>query len=140
MRCGRWVARRNNSAATACRRRSAISIGSAQDDLTRRYEELSAHYGMTPSRNNRGVAHERTNPAISPNTVPSQAAHRKILRSSSSLRAQSSSMQLSQLLPQRHSDHPSASIDFALRVARRRRGIAPGVGADVVDGVGRGGG
>jgi hypothetical protein len=30
----------------------------AQDDLTRRYEELYAHYGMTPSRNNRGLAHE----------------------------------------------------------------------------------
>ena len=30
----------------------------AQADLTRRYEELCAHYGMTPSRNNRGLAHE----------------------------------------------------------------------------------
>jgi hypothetical protein len=30
----------------------------AQDDLTRRYEELCAHYGVTPSRNNPGVAHE----------------------------------------------------------------------------------
>jgi transposase InsO family protein len=30
----------------------------AQEDLTRRYEELCAYYGMTPSRNNRGVAHE----------------------------------------------------------------------------------
>jgi len=30
----------------------------AQDDLTRRYEELCAHYGMTASRNNPGVAHE----------------------------------------------------------------------------------
>ena len=30
----------------------------AREDLTRRYEELCAHYGMTPSRNNRGVAHE----------------------------------------------------------------------------------
>jgi hypothetical protein len=30
----------------------------AQDDLTRRYEELCAHYGMTPTRNNRGLAHE----------------------------------------------------------------------------------
>jgi len=30
----------------------------AQDDLTRRYEELCAHYGMTPTRNNLGVAHE----------------------------------------------------------------------------------
>jgi transposase InsO family protein len=29
-----------------------------QEDLTRRYEELCAHYGMTPSRNNRGLAHE----------------------------------------------------------------------------------
>ena len=30
----------------------------AQADLTRRYEELCTHYGMTPSRNNPGVAHE----------------------------------------------------------------------------------
>jgi transposase InsO family protein len=29
-----------------------------QEDLTRRYEELCSHYGMTPSRNNRGLAHE----------------------------------------------------------------------------------
>ena len=27
-------------------------------DLTRRYDALCAHYGMTPSRNNRGIAHE----------------------------------------------------------------------------------
>jgi transposase InsO family protein len=30
----------------------------AQEDLTRRYAELCAHYGMTPSRNNPGIAHE----------------------------------------------------------------------------------
>jgi len=30
----------------------------AQADLTRRYEALCAHYGMTPTRNNTGVAHE----------------------------------------------------------------------------------
>jgi transposase InsO family protein len=30
----------------------------AQDDLTRRYQELCAHYGMMPTRNNPGVAHE----------------------------------------------------------------------------------
>ena len=30
----------------------------AREDLTRRYEELCAHYGMRPTRNNRGVAHE----------------------------------------------------------------------------------
>ena len=32
--------------------------GDAQADLTRRYEALCAHYGMTPTRNNAGVAHE----------------------------------------------------------------------------------
>lgn len=30
----------------------------ARDDLTERYEALCDHYGMTPTRNNRGVAHE----------------------------------------------------------------------------------
>ena len=30
----------------------------AREDLTRRYEELIAHYDMTPSRNNAGIAHE----------------------------------------------------------------------------------
>jgi hypothetical protein len=30
----------------------------ATADLTNRYEALCAHYGMTPTRNNRGVAHE----------------------------------------------------------------------------------
>jgi transposase InsO family protein len=30
----------------------------ARDDLTSRYEALCAHYGMQPTRNNRGVAHE----------------------------------------------------------------------------------
>ncbi len=29
-----------------------------REDLTRRYEEMRAHYGMEPTRNNRGVAHE----------------------------------------------------------------------------------
>jgi hypothetical protein len=30
----------------------------AREDLTRRYEQLCAHYGMRPSRNNAGIAHE----------------------------------------------------------------------------------
>ncbi len=30
----------------------------AATDLTRRYEDLCAHYAMTPTRNNRGIAHE----------------------------------------------------------------------------------
>src|SRR5690606_3783386 len=30
----------------------------AQDDITRRYDDLCTHYGMAASRNNRGVAHE----------------------------------------------------------------------------------
>ena len=31
---------------------------SAQDDLTTRFDALCQHYGMAPSRNNKGVAHE----------------------------------------------------------------------------------
>lgn len=31
---------------------------SAQEDLTRRYDELCQHYGMMPTRNNKGIAHE----------------------------------------------------------------------------------
>lgn len=30
----------------------------AKEDLTRRYEALCEHYAMTPTRNNRGIAHE----------------------------------------------------------------------------------
>ena len=30
----------------------------AAADLTHRYEELCRHYGMTPTRNNAGIAHE----------------------------------------------------------------------------------
>jgi Mu transposase, C-terminal domain len=30
----------------------------AEEDLTRRYEALCAHYGMQPTRNNTGIAHE----------------------------------------------------------------------------------
>lgn len=30
----------------------------AREDLTKRYEALCAHYGMQPTRNNRGLAHE----------------------------------------------------------------------------------
>ena len=30
----------------------------ARDDLTRRYDDLCTHYRMTPTRNNRGIAHE----------------------------------------------------------------------------------
>lgn len=31
---------------------------SARQDLTRRYDELCTHYRMTPTRNNKGIAHE----------------------------------------------------------------------------------
>lgn len=30
----------------------------AREDLTTRYEALCAHYGMQPTPNNRGIAHE----------------------------------------------------------------------------------
>ena len=43
-------AHRWNTAPTASRPPSAISIGRPQDDLTRRYEALCAHYRMRPTR------------------------------------------------------------------------------------------
>ena len=57
-RSGRSAARPRSTAATASRPPSATSTGTASEDLTRRYEALCAHYGMTPSRNNPGLAHE----------------------------------------------------------------------------------
>jgi hypothetical protein len=42
----------------------------ARADQTRRYEALCAHYGMTPTRNNTGVAHEN-------GTIESQHGHLK---------------------------------------------------------------
>ena len=35
-----------------------IRDSDARDDLTGRYDDLCVHYGMTPTRNNKGVAHE----------------------------------------------------------------------------------
>ncbi|RRH86897.1 IS21 family transposase [Mesorhizobium tamadayense] len=45
---------RSDSLSAAFRNLSA----DAKEDLTHRYEELCAHYRMTPTRNNKGVAHE----------------------------------------------------------------------------------
>ncbi|MBB2158505.1 IS21 family transposase [Gluconacetobacter diazotrophicus] len=45
---------RSDSLSAAFRNLSA----EARDDLTRRYDMLCAHYGMEPTRNNRGEAHE----------------------------------------------------------------------------------
>src|SRR5262245_23326383 len=38
--------------------KSKNHVSTAQVGLTQRYEELVRHYGMEPTRNNRGVAHE----------------------------------------------------------------------------------
>jgi hypothetical protein len=45
---------RSDSLSAAFRNMSQPAV----DDLTARYEALCAHYGMRPTRNNRGVAHE----------------------------------------------------------------------------------
>ncbi|MER8522717.1 IS21 family transposase, partial [Mesorhizobium sp. M1076] len=45
---------RSDSLSAAFRNLSA----DAKEDLTHRYEELCAHYRMTPTRNNKGIAHE----------------------------------------------------------------------------------
>ena len=44
---------RSDSLSAAFRNLAAENVA----DLTRRYDALCAHYGMTPSRNNRGLAH-----------------------------------------------------------------------------------
>ena len=58
MRCGRSAERplqhRSDSLSAAFRNLD----DDTRQDQTRRYEALCAHYGMEPTRNNRGVAHE----------------------------------------------------------------------------------
>ncbi|MDH7974962.1 IS21 family transposase [Sphingomonas sp. AR_OL41] len=51
---GAPVEHRSDSLSAAFRNLTADARG----DLTLRYDALCAHYGMTPTRNNRGVAHE----------------------------------------------------------------------------------
>ena len=51
---GSPVEHRSDSLSAAFRNLDA----DARADLTRRYDALCEHYGMAPSRNNRGVAHE----------------------------------------------------------------------------------
>ena len=65
-----WAACRSSTVPTASRPRSAISMTMPAVDQTRRYEALCAHYGMTPTRNNTGVAHEN-------GAVESQHGHLK---------------------------------------------------------------
>jgi hypothetical protein len=47
----------------------------ACDDLTRRYDALCAHYGMQPTRNNRGVAHETCPWALVPRDGAIESPH-----------------------------------------------------------------
>jgi hypothetical protein len=44
-----------------------------QEDLTLRYQELMRHYGMTPTRNNLGVANPASVPVITVTSVPLSA-------------------------------------------------------------------
>ena len=57
-RCGRSAACREQHRSDSLSAAFRNLDRDAQEDLTRRYEALCAHYGMTPTRNNRGVAHE----------------------------------------------------------------------------------
>lgn len=60
---------RSDSLSAAFRNLSA----DAKEDLTHRYEELCAHYRMTPTRNNKGIAHEtvRSKAAMAISRMPS---------------------------------------------------------------------
>ncbi len=57
--------------------------GDAQKDLTTRYEALCAHYGMTPTRNNTGVAHENGSIESSHGHLKRALADALLLRTSS---------------------------------------------------------
>ena len=54
----------------------------ARDDLTVRYEALIAHYGMEPTRNNRGVAHENGSIESSHGHLKKAAADALLMRGS----------------------------------------------------------
>ena len=54
----------------------------ARNDLTVRYEALIAHYGMEPSRNNRGVAHENGSIESSHGHLKKAAADALLMRGS----------------------------------------------------------
>jgi hypothetical protein len=47
----------------------------AREDLARRYDALCAHYGMQPTRNNRGVAHETCPWALVPRDGAIESSH-----------------------------------------------------------------
>ena len=75
-RCGLQTALWSLGGAPAEHRSDSLSAAfrnldqDAAEDQTRRYEALCAHYGMQPTRNNRGVAHEN-------GAIESQHGHRK---------------------------------------------------------------
>ena len=52
----------------------------AREDLTRRYDALCAHYGMQPTRNNRGVAHENGSVESSHGHLKKAVGHALLMR------------------------------------------------------------
>ena len=58
MRCGGWAGRRGRAARTSLSAAFRNLSKADAEDLTARYRELCGHYGMTPTRNNRGLPHE----------------------------------------------------------------------------------
>jgi hypothetical protein len=56
---------------------------SMHDDTTKSYEDLCAHYSMTPTRNNKGVSHENGSVESSHGHIKNRIAQELILRGSS---------------------------------------------------------
>lgn len=52
----------------------------AKEDLTKQYETLCAHYGMTPTRNNKGVSHENGSVESSHGHIKNRIAQELLLR------------------------------------------------------------
>src|SRR3546814_6176532 len=55
----------------------------ARTDLTRRYDALCEHYGMEPTRNNRGIAHENGSIESPPGTLKSAIRDALLMRGTS---------------------------------------------------------
>lgn len=69
---------RTDSLSAAYKNRQESTI----DELTERYEALCQHYGMTPTRNNKGVSHENGSVESSHGHLKNRIAQELILRGS----------------------------------------------------------
>ena len=91
-------------------------------DLTRRYQALVLHYGMTPTRNNRGVAHENGAIESRHGHVKARIAQALLLRGSSAFdRLDDYRAFVAEVIASTIAATPRRSTPSAPRCARCRR-------------------